>query len=164
MPDSPHSIPKPNAASPSMQRQFEIYQFGLAGKKLSIPIPLAQLEKKAAEALSPQAYDYVAGSASGERTARANLAAFDRWRIVPRMLRDVSQRDLTIELFGQTLPAPVLLGPIGVQGIIHPDAEVAVGRAAASLGQHRVFPSHRRSCASRGWSPALVPTLLGQRS
>jgi hypothetical protein len=51
-----------------------------------------------------------------------------------------------------------------VQGIIHPDAEVAVGRAAASLGQHRVFPSHRRSCASRGWSPALVPTLLGQRS
>ena len=164
MPDSPHSIPKPNAASPGMQRQFEIYQFGLAGKKLSIPIPLAQLEKKAAEALSPQAYDYVAGSASGERTARANLAAFDRWRIVPRMLRDVSQRDLTIELFGQTLPAPVLLGPIGVQGIIHPDAEVAVGRAAASLGQHRVFPSHRRSCASRGWSPALVPTLLGQRS
>jgi isopentenyl diphosphate isomerase/L-lactate dehydrogenase-like FMN-dependent dehydrogenase len=117
-----------------MQRQFEIYQFGLAGKKLSIPIPLAQLEKKAAEALSPQAYDYVAGSASGERTACANLAAFDRWRIVPRMLRDVSQRDLTVELFGQTLPAPVLLGPIGVQGIIHPDAEVAVGRAAASLG------------------------------
>ena len=134
MPDSPHSIPNPNAASPGMQRQFEIYQLGLAGKKLSVPIPLAQLEKKAAEVLSAQAYDYVAGSASGERTARANLAAFDRWRIVPRMLRDVSQRDLTIELFGQTLPAPVLLGPIGVQNIIHPDAEVAVGRTAASLG------------------------------
>ncbi|MGC1646381.1 MAG: lactate 2-monooxygenase [Candidatus Sulfotelmatobacter sp.] len=134
MPDSPHSIPKPNSASPGMQRQFEIYQLGLAGKKLSVPIPLAQLERKAAEVLSPQAYDYVAGSASGERTARANLAAFDRWRIVPRMLRDVSQRDLTIELFGQTLRAPVLLGPVGVQGIIHPEAEVAVGRAAASLG------------------------------
>jgi len=117
-----------------MQRQFEIYQLGLAGKKLSVPIPLAQLERKAAEVLSPQAYDYVAGSASGERTARANLAAFDRWRIVPRMLRDVSQRNLTIELFGQTLRAPVLLGPVGVQGIIHPEAEVAVGRAAASLG------------------------------
>ncbi len=134
MPDSPHSIPNPNAASPGMRRQFEIYQLGLAGKKLSVPIPLARLEKKAAEVLSPQAYDYVAGSASGERTARANLAAFDRWRIVPRMLRDVSQRDLTVELFGQTLPAPVLLGPVGVQNIIHPDAEVAVGRAAASLG------------------------------
>ncbi len=134
MPDSPQSVPNPNSASAGMRRQFEIYQLGLAGKKLSIPIPLAQLEKKAAEGLSPQAYDYVAGSASGERTARANLAAFDRWRIVPRMLRDVSQRDLTVELFGHTLPAPVLLAPVGVQNIIHPEAEVAVGRAATSLG------------------------------
>ena len=48
-----------------MRRQFEIYQLGLAGKKLSVPIPLAQLEKKAAEVLTPPAYDYVAGGASG---------------------------------------------------------------------------------------------------
>jgi isopentenyl diphosphate isomerase/L-lactate dehydrogenase-like FMN-dependent dehydrogenase len=117
-----------------MQRQFAIYQMGLAGKKLSAPIPLAQLEKKASEVLSPQAYDYVAGSASGERTAHANLAAFDRWRIVPRMLRDVSQRDLTVEVLGHKLPAPVLLGPVGVQGIIHEQGELAAARAAASLG------------------------------
>lgn len=134
MADSPHSIPKPTAVSPGMQRQFEIYQLGLAGKALSVPVPLAQLEKKAAEILTAQAYDYVAGSASGERTARANLAAFDRWRIVPRTLRDVSERDLTVELLGHMFPAPVLLGPIGVQNIIHPEAEVAVARAAASLG------------------------------
>lgn len=117
-----------------MQRQFEIYQLGLAGKKLSVPIPLSELEKKASEVLPPQAYDYVAGSASGERTARANLAAFDRWCIVPRTLRDVSERDLSIELLGHRFPAPVLLGPVGVQNIIHPDAELAVARAAASLG------------------------------
>jgi lactate 2-monooxygenase len=117
-----------------MQRQFEIYQLGLAGKKLSVPIPLSQLEKKAAEILPPPAYDYVAGGASGERTMRANLAAVDRWRIVPRMLRNVSQRDLSIELFGHTLPAPVLLGPVGVQGILHADADLASARAAASLG------------------------------
>ena len=134
MADSPHSTPKPTALSPGMQRQFEIYQLGLAGKTLSVPIPLAQLERKAAEVLTQQAYDYVAGSASGERTARANLAAFDRWRIIPRVLRDVSERDLTVELLGHTLPAPVLLGPVGVQNIIHPEAEVAVARAAASLG------------------------------
>jgi lactate 2-monooxygenase len=134
MTDSPHSVSGLAAANIGMRRQFEIYQLGLAGKKISVPIPLSQLEARAAEVLAPQAYDYVAGSASGERTARANLAAFDRWRIIPRMLRDVSQRDLSIELLGLTLPAPVLLGPIGVQGIIHPEAEVAVGRAAASLG------------------------------
>jgi len=134
MPDSPHSVPSPNAPSPGMQRQLEIYQLGMAGRTLSVPIPLYQLEKKACEVLSPQAYDYVAGSASGERTARANLAAFDRWRIVPRMLRDVSQRDLSVELFGTTFPAPVLLGPVGVQNIIHAEGELAVARAAASLG------------------------------
>ena len=168
MPDSPHSVPQPNAASPGMQCQFEIYQLGLAGKKLSVPIPLSQLEKKAAEVLSPQAYDYVAGSASGERTARANLAAFDRWRIVPRMLRDVSQRDLAVELLDLTLPAPVLLAPIGVQSIVHPDAEVAVARAASSEGVPFILstassrPSKRSHRQAGG--PALVPTLLGQRS
>jgi lactate 2-monooxygenase len=133
MSDSPHSVANLAAANIGMRRQFEIYQLGLTGKTLSVPIPLAELERKAAEVLSVPAYDYVAGSASGERTAYANLAAFDRWRIVPRMLRDVSQRDLSIELLGQTLPAPVLLGPIGVQGILHPEAEVAAARAAASL-------------------------------
>ena len=133
MPD-PHSLPNANALSRGMQRQFEIYQLGLAGKKLSTPIPLCELEKRAAEVLTPQAYDYVAGSASGERTARANLAAFDRWRIVPRMLRDVSDRNLSVDLLGHHLPAPLLLGPIGVQNIIHPEAELAVARAAASLG------------------------------
>jgi len=134
MSDSPHSVPNPTAVSLGMQRQFEIYQMGLAGKKLSVPIALAQLEKKAAEILPPQAYDYIAGGASGERTMHANLAAFERWQIVPRMLRDVSQRDLSIELLGHTLPAPVLLGPVGAQGIIHPESDLASGRAAASLG------------------------------
>jgi lactate 2-monooxygenase len=134
MPDSPHSIPDASATSLGMQRQLEIYQLGLAGKKLSVPIPVSQLEKKVAEALTPQAYDYITGSASGERTARANLEAFDHWRIVPRMLRDVSQRDLSVELLGTKLPVPVLLGPIGVQSIIHQEAEVAAARAAGSLG------------------------------
>ena len=133
MPNSPHSVPSPIAPSLGMQRQFEIYQLGLAGKKISVPIPISDLEKKAAEVLSQQAYDYVAGSASGERTARANLAAFDRWRIVPRMLRDVSQRDLSIKLLGHTLPTPVLLAPIGVQNIIHSEAEVAVAALNASI-------------------------------
>jgi len=92
------------------------------------------LEQKAKETLSPTAYDYVAGGAGGEDTIRANREAFYRWRIVPRMLRDVSQRDLSVELLGSRLPAPVILGPVGVQGIIHSEAEVAAARAAASLG------------------------------
>lgn len=107
---------------------------GLTGGSLSSPVPLSLLEQKAKEILSPPAYDYVAGGAGGEDTMRANREAFYRWRIVPRMLCDVSHRDLSVELFGACLPAPVILGPVGVQGIIHSEAEVATARAAASLG------------------------------
>jgi lactate 2-monooxygenase len=65
---------------------------------------------------------------------RANLDAFRRWRIVPRMLRDVSQRDLSVTVLGTELPAPVALAPIGVQSIVHAEGELAVARAAAAIG------------------------------
>jgi lactate 2-monooxygenase len=132
-------MPDPTLAASSgvpslgLQRQMQIYQGALTGARLSIPVPLEHLEKKAAEVLDAAAYDYVAGGAAGERTMQANLAAFSRWGIVPRMLRDVSQRDLSIELLGMQLPAPLLLAPVGVQGIVHAEGELASGRAAASL-------------------------------
>jgi isopentenyl diphosphate isomerase/L-lactate dehydrogenase-like FMN-dependent dehydrogenase len=75
----------------------------------------------------------VAGSAGSEMTARANRDAFHRWRIVPRFLRDVSQRDLSVEVLGMKLRAPVMLAPIGVQSILHADGELAVARAAHAL-------------------------------
>jgi lactate 2-monooxygenase len=125
---------------PSSDKQFGpereqlIYQMGLTGKALATPVSLARMEQKAKEVLEPRAYDYVAGGAGGEQTVRANLEAFYQWRIVPRMLRDVSKRDLSVEVLGKRWPAPVMLGPVGIQGIIHKEAEIATGRAAASLG------------------------------
>ncbi|HKV28636.1 MAG TPA: lactate 2-monooxygenase [Candidatus Acidoferrales bacterium] len=116
-----------------LERELGIYQPGVSGEKMSVPVSLSLLEQKAKEALDPRAYDYVAGGAGGENTMRANLEAFQRWCIVPRMLRDVSTRDLSVHLLGARLPAPLLLGPVGVQGIIHREAEVATGRAAAGL-------------------------------
>ncbi|HEY2461293.1 MAG TPA: alpha-hydroxy-acid oxidizing protein [Candidatus Acidoferrum sp.] len=124
----------PPAQLSGADRQLQIYSMGLTGGTLSIPIPLTALEQKAREVLPPRAFDYVCGGAGGEDTMRANREAFYRWRIVPRMLRDVSKRDLSVELLGERLPAPVLLGPVGVQGILHADAELATARAAASLG------------------------------
>ena len=93
-----------------------------------------ELEAAATAAMTPEAADYVAGGAGGEETMRANREAFDRWRIVPRMLRDVATRDLSTTVLGTALPAPVLLGPVGVQQIVHPDGELATARAAAQLG------------------------------
>ncbi len=117
-----------------LDRQIEIYMGGLMGQKTAVPVPIAALEEKAQAVLTPEAYDYVAGGAGGEETMRANRRAFERWRIVPRMLRNVSTRDLSVELAGMRLPALVLLGPVGVQSIVHQEAELATARAASSLG------------------------------
>lgn len=114
--------------------QNEIYLAGMGGERPDLPISMAALEARAREVMTPEAYGYVAGAAGSEDTARANLEAFRPWRIVPRHLRDVSTRDLSRTLLGTELPAPVLLAPVGVLGIVHPDAEIAVAKAASSVG------------------------------
>jgi lactate 2-monooxygenase len=114
--------------------QNEIYAGGLIEQRPGLPVSVADLEERAREALSAEAFGYVAGGAGSERTMRANLQAFERWEIVPRMLRDVSVRDLSTSVLGTALPAPVMLAPVGVQSIVHPEGELAVGRAAASQG------------------------------
>ncbi len=117
-----------------MERQMELYRKGLFGMPERFPVDYADLEAAAREVLKPEAYDYVAGSAGTETTAEANLSAFDQWQIVPRFMRDVSQRDWSVELLGRKYPVPVYVAPVGVQGIIHPDGELATARACAKLG------------------------------
>jgi lactate 2-monooxygenase len=114
----------------------EIYAKGmLAGERPTLPMAWADLEQRAEEALDERAVAYVYGGAGSEETMRANLEAFRRWRIVPRVLRrELGQRDLGVELLGTAMPAPVMLAPIGVQTIVHPEGELASARAAAEIG------------------------------
>jgi L-lactate dehydrogenase (cytochrome) len=114
--------------------QNEIYVAGLDDIRPELPTDLTRLEALAAERMPAEPFGYVAGSAGSESTARANRAAFDGWRIVPRMLRDVSGVDLSVTVLGTTIPAPLLLAPVGVLSIVHPEGESAVARAAAGLG------------------------------
>jgi lactate 2-monooxygenase len=114
--------------------QNEIYLNGLTGVVPPLPTDLTRLEPLAKEKLAREAYDYVAGSAGTGDTARANREAFRRWRLVPRMLRGSAGCDLSTTVLGQTLPVPVLLGPVGVLRQLHPEGELAVARAAESMG------------------------------
>src|SRR5215207_861536 len=98
---------------------------GLAGEAPAIPVSIAELERQAVAAMEPRAANYVGAGAGSEDTIRANIEAFGRRRIAPRMLRDVSQRDLSLELLGTALAAPLVLAPIGVQKILHEDGELA---------------------------------------
>jgi len=112
--------------------QDEIYLTGLTGAVPDFPANLSRLEEAARTVMTPRAYDYVAGSAGTEDTARENLDAFRRWRIVPRMLTDVSTPSYRSTVLGTELAVPFLLAPVGVLAIAHPDAEPAVARAAAA--------------------------------
>ena len=115
--------------------QNEVYLKGLFGEQPTLPFDWRAIQAAAWAAMTPGAVGYVAGGAGGEDTMTANRAAFDRWRLVPRMLRGIpAQRSHETTLLGTTMPAPVLLAPVGVLSIVHPDAEKAVARAAAALG------------------------------
>ncbi len=114
--------------------QNEIYLRGLGGARPALPMTADGLEASARAAMTPEAFAYVAGGAGGEHTMRANLEAFAKWRIVPRMLREVAGRDLSTEVLGRTMPLPLLTAPVGVLTLAHPDGEVAVAKAAARVG------------------------------
>jgi len=113
--------------------QYGIYFSGLAGQTPELPVTYERQREAARKVLTPEADAYVAGSAGVESTEAANREAFRRHRLVPRMLRDVSERDLSIELFGRTHPTPLILAPVGVLSIVHDDAELAVATGAGAL-------------------------------
>jgi lactate 2-monooxygenase len=125
--------PTPPIAAPGTARQGEIYLHGmLHQQRQSVPTRQAELEAAAEAKLSPEAFAYIAGSAGREATAAANRAAFDRRRIVPRMLCNVGDRSTATTLLGRPRPHPLLVAPIGVQELAHPDADLATARACAA--------------------------------
>jgi lactate 2-monooxygenase len=119
---------------PFASYQGEIFLRGLAGERPDQPLAWAELAQAAQRVADPQGWDYVAGGAGTSDTMRANEEAFRRWRIVPRMLRDVSSRDLSVTVLGTECPAPVALAPVGIQTVVHDDGEQASARAAAAVG------------------------------
>jgi lactate 2-monooxygenase len=121
------------------ERQFEVYVGGARGAYPHVPVSFDRLEKRARAKMTAEGYAYVAGGAGTEETIRENRAAFERWRIVPRMLRDVARRATGVEVLGTPFSSPFALCPIGVLEMAHPDADVAVARAAAAEGIPFVF-------------------------
>src|SRR3982750_4720356 len=105
------------------------------------PISADDWERAAEEKLDPGAFGYIAGGAGAESTMRANVGAFQRWRIRPRMLAGNAVRDISVGLLGMRPPAPFFLAPIGVLSIAHEEAEVGVAKAAASSGVPLVLSS-----------------------
>jgi lactate 2-monooxygenase len=116
--------------------QLGIYLRGLSGVRPSLPVTYDELERRAHSALDPTIVSYVAGGAGDERTQDANVTAFYRWGLIPRMLVGAAERDLSVEFCGMRFPTPLLLAPIGVIGLCAQDGhgDLATARAAAATG------------------------------
>jgi lactate 2-monooxygenase len=137
--------------------QAAIYRAGTYGRRPRVPTNAQELEEAARRVMSRRAFAYVAGSAGGESTARANLAAFDRWRVLPRMLVDTGERDQSVELLGRRHESPIVVAPIGVLSAAHSAADVAVARAARAqnvlpvLSTQASVPMEEVAAALDGW-------------
>ena len=116
--------------------QNEIYFAALQGSCAAFRFASEELEALGQQALPSDLVSYVAGGCGNERTQDANVTAFDRYGIVPRMFVGAAQRDLSIELFGMHLPTPLFMSPIGVIGLCATDGhgDIATAQAAAQTG------------------------------
>ncbi|WP_229068216.1 alpha-hydroxy-acid oxidizing protein [Actinoplanes sp. DH11] len=167
-----------NTQGAGRRRQNAIYRAGVLGRRPAVPTDFAELERRARKASSATGWAYVAGGAGEGRTMRANRAAFDQWAIVPRMLRDVAERDLSSELLGTPLVAPVLLAPVGAGQLIAKDADLRTAEAAAAVGVPYIFTNQggtpmEETARAMGAAPrwvqlywstdeALVDSLIGR--
>ncbi|HYY65128.1 MAG TPA: alpha-hydroxy acid oxidase [Gaiellaceae bacterium] len=95
---------------------------------------VADYEREAERLLDPVAFAYFAGGSGDEWTLRDNVAAFRRWRLRPRMLVEANEPSATTAVLGAPVSLPVLLAPVGFQQLAHREGELAVARAAASVG------------------------------
>jgi lactate 2-monooxygenase len=116
--------------------QLEIYGAGLHGVLPAFPMVFAELEARAEQALPPSVLSYVAGGAGSEHTQRANVSAFGKWGLIPRMFVGATRRDMSVKLFGMTLASPLFMAPIGVIGLCAQDGhgDLATADAGARTG------------------------------
>ena len=135
---SPNPKPSHDNAS-SMTEQFgtrklnRVYREGMfEGETPEFPVSYEDLRERAHEAMSEEARAYVHGGAGAEETFRVEQD-FSEWRIVPRVLQGVADRDLTTEVLGQEIAYPTMVTPLGVQGLVHEEGELATARACREL-------------------------------
>ncbi|KIJ64766.1 hypothetical protein HYDPIDRAFT_28126 [Hydnomerulius pinastri MD-312] len=127
---------KPKGPSPhySLYQRHVFKQGGDHGALPSFSVHPEQLQESTRKKLNDRSYFYANSNAGLGWTDRANREAFYRWRIIPRMLVDTNTRDLTVDLFGHRIPAPILFAPIGINKLYSPTGELVPAKIAGELG------------------------------
>jgi lactate 2-monooxygenase len=138
--------------------QNAIYYAGLSGMQPTWPVDYATLKTRAEAAMPPSVLNYVQGGCGDEWTQDENARAFRHWGMVPRMMVDCTQRDLSTQTFGMSLASPLFMAPIGVTGICTQDGhgDLAAARASAATGVPLTASTlsartAARTCCARFW-------------
>jgi FMN-dependent dehydrogenase len=131
------------------------------GEPAALPLNLHEYEAAARALLSPMTFDFIAGGAEDEVTLRDNRAAFDRWRLLPRVLRGLVEVSTATTVLGQAIALPVLVAPTGLHRLAHTDGELATARGPRRW--HHLHAEHPllaadRGGRARGWA-VVVPAL-----
>ena len=121
------------------------------------PLNIDEYSSEAAERLPQMVFDYYEGGADDEITVRENRLAWQRIALRPRVLIDVSHRNLSTTVLGTPIAFPILTGPCGFNALAHPDGELAVARAVTAAGTVQVVST----AATTAWkkSPPLRPLV-----
>ncbi|MCK6066685.1 MULTISPECIES: alpha-hydroxy acid oxidase [Microbacterium] len=107
---------------------------GLPRRSVRSAVDVAELRERARRRLPGPVFDYLDGGAGDEVAARRNGDAFAGVRLVSRILRDVSTVDTSVDMLGRRADSPLILGPVGLTRVFHPEGEAAVARVAAAHG------------------------------
>jgi isopentenyl diphosphate isomerase/L-lactate dehydrogenase-like FMN-dependent dehydrogenase len=113
--------------------QYQFYKAGVLNKTSQFPFTFGEWEYRAEEVLNPLIYSYVKGGAGDEGTQDSNVAELRRYGLTPRMLRDRSDRDMSVTFLDRKLPSPVFLCPVGVLGNVRPDGDLEAAQVCAEL-------------------------------
>ena len=104
------------------------------GGELGRALNIADLREIARRRVPGFAFEYVEGGAEDEATLRENRAALERLKLIPRILIDTSARHQRVAILGRPANAPLVIAPTGLNGMLHPEGDLALARAAARLG------------------------------
>jgi len=104
-------------------------------------LSLDDLERDARHAIGEMAYAYYAGGADDERLLAGNVAAWGHWQLHPRVLAGVAEVSTATTLLGTPVRSPVAVAPTAIQGLAHPEGEVATARGAAAAGALLILSS-----------------------
>lgn len=126
--------------------------------ELADMVCVTDFEHAARRCMSAMAWEYLSCGAADELSLRSNCSSFEKIKLKPRVLVDVSKIDASVQVLGQRFDFPILLAPVGLQRLYHPDGEVAAVQGAGDANATYTISSYSTTTIEDIVGSATGPT------